>query len=233
MLPGCRAFALLLLIVGACGDDGPATTDARVLDGVPLDVPDGCDPSTLYLAGELLGWDATSANPDGVAGVTVTQRGDATKTTATTAAGAFELCVTNDALVLVDIVPADGTEVVGGVALVDKDVLGGGGAYSIRTFERPRAVTDYAFDETKAHVFVRINNAPRRASLAATSDRSYAFLNDEWIGGEDTGQDLYFANVDASTGETKLVIERAVGVPSTIPLAAGQLTFVVVNATTN
>lgn len=232
MLPGCRAFAVLLFL-GACGDDGPATVDARVLDGVPLDVPDGCDPSTLYLAGELLAWDATAMDPQGVGGVTITQRGDATKTTATTSAGVFELCIANDALVLVDVVPAEGTEVVGGVALVDKDVLGGGGAYSIRTFERPRAVTDYLFDETKGHVFVRVNNAARMASLSATFDRSYVFQNGEWIGGESTGQDLYFANVDATTGETKLVLDRAVGVPSTIPLAAGQFTFVVVNATTN
>lgn len=232
MLPGRRAFALSL-ILAACGDDGASTVDARVLDGVPLDVPDGCDPSTLYFAGELLGWDATAASPQGVGGVTITQRGDATKTTATTAAGAFELCIANDALVLVDVVPADGTEVVGGLALVDKDVLGGGGAYSIRTFERPRAVTDYAFDAAKAHVFVRVNNAPRRASLAAAFDRSYVFLNDEWVGGEDTGQDIYFANVDAASGETKLVLDRVVGLPSTIPVAAGQFTFVVVNATTN
>src|SRR5688572_7247595 len=96
---GCRAFALLVAVAmfAACGDDAPTQVDAPVLpDGVTIDAPDDCDPATIYFAGEVLAWDATSASPSGVAGVTVTQRDDMTKTGTTMMNGSFELCIAND-----------------------------------------------------------------------------------------------------------------------------------------
>lgn len=229
MLPS-RALLLALMFAACGGDDAPLAADAAPRDGVPVDVPDTCDPATIYFAGEVLAWGATTANPAGIAGATLSQRGDATKTTGTTDQGTFELCIANDPVATIDVAAPAGSDIVSGFALVDKGVIAGGGAFSIRSFSQAFGVTEYGFDATKAHVFVHVNNAPRTVGLAARFERSYAFDGAAWIGGEDTGQDLYFANVDPTGGETKIMLERAVGVPPNLPLEVGKLTFLVVNA---
>jgi len=78
-------------------------------------------------------------------------------------------------------------------------VILAGGFWSGRGF----TMTRQAVDPAKAQVFVHVNGTPRQVSLAAMHGPAQARMTESWALG-DTGQDVFFPDVDPAGGATML-----------------------------
>jgi len=204
----------LVLFAVSCGESPPALPDAAV-------APDA-DPCTannvVRFSGSLVDWDAPAS---GISGATIVADGAPSATTATD--GTFELCLTEASMTLVEVAP---TGHVGGTAVVLKE-LATSGDFTLRAFTAARAAA-FGFDPARAHVFVHVVGEPRAIAVSAPHDPALHWKAPDWIAGA-TGTDVYLPNVDLNGGTTKLVVEDTTML-SEIPLAAGELTFVVLGA---
>jgi hypothetical protein len=212
--------AALLVLVCACSDD------AAPRDAATPDIDNGVCGSLLRFTGEYIDWDS-GASFCGILGAQFAVPGGAQGTTPPN--GRFDLCVPDQAVVLVDITPPaaasqctvpPATYTLPGIAVASKAVILAGGFWSGRGF----AMARQAVDPAKAQVFVHVNGTPRQVSLAATHGPAQARMTASWAPG-DTGQDVFFPDVDPAGGATMLSAGTAIGTGS-IPLVAGKMTNV-------
>jgi hypothetical protein len=216
--------AALLVIVCACGGD------AAPRDATTPDIDNGACGSMLRFTGEYIDWDSGAAFCGILGAELQVQGGGATSATAPN--GRFDLCIPDAPVTLVDIKPPTtaspcampqpppATYTLPGIAVANRAVILAGGFWSGRGFVMGRQ----AVDPTKAQVFVHVNGTPRAVSIAAAHGTAQARMNDTWAPGE-TGQDVFFPDVDPTGGTTTLSAGTAIGT-GPIPLVAGKMTEV-------
>jgi len=214
--------AALLVLICACSD-GAAPRDAAP------DVDNGACGGLLRFTGEYVDWNS-GATFCGIYKATFQARGSTAADT-TEPNGRFDMCIPDQATVVVDItppaepshcyLPENETYQLPGLAVANKEVISAGGFWSGRTFVtgQPPVVPDPA----KAQVFVHVNGSPRLLTLEAPHGSAQALVNGTWAPGS-TGSDVYFPNVTPGLGTTILSAEgNAIGTGS-IPLEAGKMT---------
>ena len=211
-----RSLAPLALVLVACGDDGNGSADAGP--------PDPCAPAMTF-TGELLDWDGAM----GVFSATMTLRSDPSETDVTAPNGRFDLECIPATDGLVDVLAMSGSGYVSGTVVVNRNVLAALPVLSYRTFTMTRAA-DFSFDVSLAHVYVNINGAARTVTTAATPGTMQALASATWSPGN-TGNNIYLGNIPVSSTTTLMVSGGSVTGPTTIPLSAGQFTYVTLLAT--
>jgi hypothetical protein len=212
----------LCLLTSACNGDSP--NDAMI----PVDIDNGTCGDMVRFTGEYVDWDETETSFCGIFGATFRAReGGGMGSTAPN--GRFDFCVPDQPITLVDITPPTqasscstqpGSYTMPGIAVASKNVIFAGGAWSGRAFVMGRQTVDVA----KAQVFVHVHGTPRRVLIEAAHGQAQARNGDAWAPG-DTGQDVFFPDVDPSSGQTTISAGDAV-VPDHIPLVAGTMTNV-------
>jgi hypothetical protein len=213
--------ATLLIALCACSDGGNGTPK-----DAPVDVDNGTCGSQLRFTGEFVDWDSGSTFC-GVFGASFQARGASDKKS-TAPNGRFDMCLTDQAVVLVDITPPTdasqcaqpaGSYALPAIAVASKAVIQAGGFWSGRAFVTARQT----IDPSKAQVFVHIDGTPREVSIAASHGATQALTNGTWAAGT-SGSDVFFPDVDPATGTTTVTTTgNAIGTGS-IPLEAGKLT---------
>ena len=220
-----RSAAVLVILCAAslcaCGDD------AAPRDATTPDIDNGVCGNLLRFTGEYIDWDSGAAFC-GIPGAEFQVPGGAKGTTAPN--GRFDLCVADEAQILVDIKPPaaaspcaatrDTPYVLPGIAVASKAVILAGGFWSGRGF----AMSRQAVDVTKAQVFVHVDGTPVAVSIAAAHGPAQARMNNTWAPGS-LGQDVFFPDVDPAGGATMLTAGGAIGAGA-IPLVAGKMTNV-------
>lgn len=183
----------------------------------------------LRFTGEYIDWEATSAVFCGIFGAKLTVEGTAESET-TAPNGRFDLCVPDAPTSLVDITPPTAPSqctqpaemyVLPAIAVANKAVIEAGGAWSGRAFGTAQQVV---VDPAKAQVFVHVNGSPTQVSIAAPHGPSQAMVNGTWVPG-DTANEVFFPDVDATSGSTNLTAGSAIGAGPT-PLVVGKMTNV-------
>lgn len=240
----CSAPGLVLAqlaLLGACGDN-LSVPDAREIDAAPPpDVaPDGPCGSGLYVTGELVDIDSTTAVFNGGLG-TLTLRGAAGVSDATSPNGRFELCAPALTTYVFDLdVTGAGAaqprvDGVDGIVYIEPEALGAGNeVISFRTFTPARIATfftenDLVYDPTKAQVFVDITGDRSNLTLDRAHDAELGGNDDgspgtfTWAPGQ--GRYTLFPNVDV-TQATGTIGGDVSGGTHTVPLAAGTITYV-------
>lgn len=213
-----RPFVSLVLVLAACsacGDDGGGSADAAP--------PDPCAP-LITLKGEYLDWDSGgSAGFLGIFGATYVVRSDASITKVTPPNGRLDLCIPA-ADGFIDITPASGSGYVSGTIVVNKMVFSAQPEQSYRSFKDTRAA-DFGFSPSLAHVYVHVVGGARTVTTAATPAVVQVNNGTTWTAGN-TGTDIYLGNIPVSATTTLTVTGGSVTGPTTIPLSAGQFTYV-------
>lgn len=214
----------LCLLIPACNGDSPH--DAMV----PVDIDNGTCGEMVRFTGEYVDWDESGSEFCGVFGAMFRAR-DGGGMSSTAPNGRFDLCVPDQPMTLVDISPptqpsscssTPGTYTMPGIAVASKDVIFAGGFWSGRAFVMGRQ----AVDPNKAQVFVHVHGAPRKVSIGAEHGQAQTRDGGAWVSGE-TGQDVFFPDVDPSSGQTTISADGAI-VPDHIPLVAGTMTNVLI-----
>lgn len=205
------------LVLAACGDDGGmATVDAP---------PDPCMPE-MQFTGELVDWDSTDSAFKGVFGAHFTLQGNPSKTTMTAPNGRWILCVpAADGLATVDTAMTSGY--IGGTVKIDKTVIQSGAQLSYRSFTTTRAA-DFGFDAGLAHVFVHVHGGSRTVTTTDAPAVKKHFDGAAWVDGN-TGSNIYLGNI-AGTSTALTVSGGGATGASSIPLAAGQITYITIVA---
>lgn len=231
-----RAVLPLLLVAGACGDDGSTPIDAPV-DAVdaPPDVDNGVCGTQVRFTGEYVDWD-TQTSFCGIFNATISVAGGASDTTAPN--GRFDLCIPDAPTTRLDVTqPTASSEctqppstyTIPTIFIADKAVIEAGAMFSGRAFTVERQGTFFSggvptFSATKAQVFVHIDGAARTLSLDAARDPAQHVSGTTWMAGE-TGTDVFFPNVDVGGGTTVLSASGGTTIGTgTIPLVAGTIT---------
>jgi len=242
-----RAALSVLLVVGACGDDGgSAPIDGAVVDTiVPIDFDNGSCGDQLRFTGEYLDWDS-HMNFCGInAAVVQVAGGGAMDSTAPN--GRFDLCIPDAAMTTLEVtqptansqctVPAAGYTIPT-IIIANKQVIQTGAMITASAWTTTRQtsfftdVVGVAFDPTKAQVYVNSPGGQRTLSLAANHGPAQALVvgtaSTDWAAA-DMGNVVFFPNVDVGNGTTTL---SATGGATTgtgsIPLVAGTITNVTV-----
>jgi hypothetical protein len=213
--------AAFLVILFACSDD------AAPRDAITVDIDNGSCGSMVRFTGEYLDWDSGGTFCGIFGAAFQVQAGGEPATTAPN--GRFDLCIPDAPVVLLDITPPTAESpcsmppamyALPGIAVANKAVISAGGLWSGRAF----VMTRQPVDPTKAQVLVHVNGTPRAVSLTAAHGPAQARMNDTWSPGE-TGQEVFFPDVDPAGGATTLAAGGAIGTGS-IPLVAGKMTNV-------
>jgi hypothetical protein len=221
-MPTARSAAFLVLIC-ACSDD------AAPRDATTPDIDNGSCGSLVRFTGEYVDWDSSSAAFCGIFGAQFqVEGGGASGTTAPN--GRFDLCVPDGPMTLVDITPPvaqsqctvpHASYALPAIAVANKAEILAGGSWSGRGFVMGKQNPD----PTKAQVFVHVNGTPPLVvALTAMHGATQARVNDTWAPGE-TGQEVFFPDVDPAGGLTTLSAGSAIGT-GMIPLVAGKMTIV-------
>lgn len=223
-------WLVLCLSISACNDPGELPGDATK---PPPDVDNGNCGDLLRFTGEYVDWDSSRSAFCGILGARFSSvDGGGVDNTAPN--GRFDLCVRNQALSLVEIgrstqvsqcsMPA-GSYALPALAVVSKDVILAGGAWSGRAFVMGRQAVDTA----KAQVFVHVHGSARDVSLGAAHGPAQARSDTGgWAAGS-MGQEVFFQDVEIGNGKTTISAAGAV-VPAEIPLEAGTITNVTIVA---
>ena len=238
MSAGRFALVALPLLLAACGDDGNAgddgPADAFVIDGFD----NGTCGADVRLTGELVDWE-TDASFCGIFGARL---GTATGSTAPN--GRFDVCTpdaaTSQLAVMLPTAMSECSVPKSGyttptIVYVRKDVILSGGFYSARSITDARKASFYSdvvgapFDATKGHIFVHVDGEPRAVSLAAAHGTTVAITGTTWAAGS-TGTYVMFPNVDVGSGTTQLTVAGGAIGTGDIPVVAGTITNVTVNA---
>jgi hypothetical protein len=228
------SLAILVSVLAACsgcGDDG-GTSDASIV----IDIDNGSCGDQLRFTGEYVDWD-TDASFCGIGDATVAVEGDGAMDT-TAPNGRFDLCIPRTtATTRLDVTQPAGNSMCANPASpytvpvifsANRDVILAGGFFSARAFTTARQTSFYqaaglTFDATKAQVFVHVNGTPRAVSLAAAHAPTQAVVGTAWAAG-DTGEDVFFPNVDVGSGTTTLTVAGGAIGTGSIPLVAGTIT---------
>jgi hypothetical protein len=233
-----RTVILAALLLGACdggGSGGPVDTGV-----VPVDIDNGSCGDQIRFTGEFVDWD-THAAFCGINAASLEVPGGAMDTTAPN--GRFDLCLANAATTRVNVTFAAANSqcttppaayTIPTIIVATKAVIQSGGFFSGRAFTTARQTTFFQkvgvpFDPAKAQVFVHVDGPSRVVTLgaahAATQSVIVGTVSTDWQASE-TGQDLFFPNVDVGSGSTTLGITGSSVAPATIPLVAGTITNV-------
>jgi hypothetical protein len=213
-----RCFVLVVLLA-ACGDDGHSV-----------------DAGPTTVTGELVDMESTDSGAFfcGILGATVTVHGDATQTVMTNPNGRIENLTIHEARAQLDITPpADMSQcsqppsvyTTPATMIVDAKVAASGAVISARMFTMADAA-NFGFDASKAQVLVHVDGTARAVSITASHAATQAFDGTHWAAG-DTGDNVFFPNVDPATGTTLVSMSNGLGAGS-IPLTAGAFTFLTV-----
>jgi hypothetical protein len=217
-------WILLALAIAACGDDGGKTIDAAISDGQPL-----------MFTGEYVDWFTTDDASFfcGIFQATFTVHGDASKTNMTNPNGRFTLMLDPKQTTQIDITPPTAqsecsqppsTYAVPGIMIADASVIASGQMISARAFTVD-AATMVGYDSSKAQVLVHVDGTPRAVSITGTHQPAEAFDGTMFAAG-DTGDNVYFPNVDPAGGTTTISTTGTALGTGTVPIAAGTFTYV-------
>lgn len=225
-----RALFVALAVVG-CSDG--ASKDASV------DIDNGSCGAQLRFTGEYVDWDTHTAFC-GIKGATLD-----VASAPTAPNGRFDLCLpaANASTTLVITQPAMSSEcshptstyTMPTVIYASKAVIKGGGFYSARSITMARLPAFFTqiaetYDPAKAIVVVHVNGAtPRAISLVGDHGAPQVIAGASWAAG-DTGSDVVFPNVAATTGKVKLSFAGGGIGEGDIPVTAGTITNVAVIA---
>ncbi len=204
-----------LAACNACGDDGGA--DASI-DGPP----DNCAPE-MTMTGEYVDWDSTETAFHGIFGATFVLRADTTRMATTAPNGRFLFPCIPAADGFVDITPMTGSDYVAGTIVVNKATIQSGAMQSYRSFTATRAA-EFGFSAAMAHVYVHVEGGAKAVTIAGTAGVTKHFDGGAWVDGN-TGTDVYLGNIAPAASTTLSVGGASAG---SIPLAAGQFTYVTV-----
>ncbi len=198
----------------------------------------------ITFTGEVVDWDSTDASFCGVLGYTVTQHDVPANTKMITAPnGRYILTITpTGPTTRVDVtpptagsqcLPGNPTYAVGGLLVANDAVIAGGGMYSARMITTTRAQAFYGplggLDTTKAQLFVHVNGIPRALAISGTSGAPQAYDGTAWGAGA-TGINVLFPNVDPASGSTMVTMTGTSVGTGSVPLVAGQFTWISVIA---
>ena len=205
--------------------------------GSPTTVPDaaaaGPCGDKLSFQGELVDWDSTDAQFCGIFGANVQVHGDPSTAKATPPNGRIEMCVAQAPTTLIDVTPPtdasqcanpSSTYDIPGVIVADQAVLASGALASARAFTIARAPA-FAYDATKAQLFVHVDGTPSAVSITGTHDASQVFDGATWAPGS-TGANVFVPNVDPTAGTTDVSLADGGLGTGSVPIAAGTFTYV-------
>lgn len=217
--------------------------DAPPIDG-PVDAPPdaaGCG-NDLRLIGDYLDWDSNNANYMGVAGAVWTVVGDAARQTQSAPNGVVVMCLNPAAPSQISVGGA-GAGYVDGLFLADPAVLSAAGSrFAMRGVRRndPGGVasqfTEFgvSYNPALAQILVyNLSNTPIPLALEpAINPPQASFVSDgtndiTWSAG-DAGKFTLFPNRPFGTGAATLTSTSPFTGPTTIPLAGGRFTLVVI-----
>ena len=125
--------------------------------------------------------------------------------------------------------PPGQTYDVPGIAIVDAQVVAMSGEYSSRAYSTTVAQT-FGFMPGLAQVLIHVDGTPRAVQIAAPHAATQAFTEaGGWAAG-DTGDNVFFPNVDPSGGTTMVTVTGGAVGTGEIPLAGGTFTYLTVIA---
>jgi hypothetical protein len=225
-----RTLAIVLLLTGACSDDGGGAVDATPT----VDIDNGSCGDQLRFTGELVDADSTMANFCGVNAAALEGAGSMDDTAPN---GRFDLCIPKGGATNLTVTPSatasgctsmPGTYTMPAIAVGSTATIQSGAFFSGRMITMQRLATlAPGADMAKAFVMVHVDGNPRAVALIAGHGAAQAFNGTTWAAGE-SGSAVFFPNVDVGTGTTMLTaVGGAVGT-GPIPLQAGKLTLVTV-----
>ena len=212
-----------------CEDAAPATPDARI--DAAIDAPGDAGPcgADRFVTGELVDFDSTLAQFQGVFGARLTVEGMPARTATTAPNGRFELCAPAASAMTFDLdAPADYLD---GKAYIEAEALGGL-TVSFRAYTQLRGSMLYAFDANRGHVLVFLAGDRSSLTLSRAHGPPLAGNDDDndgafaWAPG-DAGRYVLFPNVDVSS--PTITLGGDTSGPHTIPVAAGKLTLVAIS----
>ena len=216
-------WILFAVALAACSDGGGKKVDAAISDGQPL-----------TFTGEYVDWSTTDDASFfcGIFQATFTVHGDATRTNQTNPNGRFTLSLVPAETTQIDITPPTAqsecsqpksTYSVPGIMIANASVIASGQMVSARAFTVAQMPAGY--DGTKAQVFVHVDGTPRAVSITGTHDATQAFNGTTFVAG-DTGDNVYFPNLDPTGGTTTISTTGTALGTGTVPVAAGTFTYV-------
>ncbi|HEV7558915.1 MAG TPA: hypothetical protein VGO00_25760 [Kofleriaceae bacterium] len=212
------AIAALIGCNGACGGGGGG----------------GVDAGPVSFMAEYVDWDSSSTGAFcGIFKATWTSHDDTAVTVTTNPNGRVTLNLPSAPQMRIDITPPTGgsecTTPTGqlynipGIAIVDRAVNDAGGEYSTRSLSTTRA-TAFGYNPAKAQVMVHVDGTPGSVSLTGSHDATQAFDGSAWAAG-DTGVNVFFPNVDPSSGNESVGTSGSAIGTGSIPVVAGTFTY--------
>jgi len=211
-------IGILSIASGCNGDDGG-----------------GNNTTPIAFEGEYVDWDSSGASFCGIFMATWTSHDDASVSDVSNPNGRIEMMLPGASRMRIDITapaqtsecstPAGAMYAVPGIAIIDHAVFDAGGEYSARAFSTTRQ-TAFGFDATKAQVMVHVDGTAGAVTLSGTHDATQAFNGTTWAAG-DTGENVYFPNVDPSSGKATVEMPGAIG-NGEVPVEAGTFTYLTI-----
>ncbi len=236
---------VLVVTLGACGDDGSSRGDGGPGDiMIVVDIDNGSCGDQVRLTGEYVDWD-TEASFCGINEAVFEVEGDGA-IDSTAPNGRFDLCSPDQPTTRLNITqPAGNSQctvppsayTIPTILFARKDVIQAGGFYNVRSWTTDRQTTLFtqvgaAFDATKGQIHVHVDGNPRAVSIAAAHGTTLALATMDattWTA-TSTGVDVFFPNVDVGSGQTMLTVTGGAVGTGNIPVIAGTLTNVTVVA---
>lgn len=221
-------YLAVMTALAACGPSSSTPIDMTP----PIDFDNGTCGAELRFTGELIDWDQ-DVNFCGVFDAQFHARGN-NAMDSTAPNGRFDMCVPNQATAVVDITPPTaaspcsnmpGTYTMPAIAVVSKAVVESGVQWSGRVF----AIGRETFDPAKAQLFVHVDGKQRAVSVGAAHGAPQAITDKTWAAG-DTGHEVFFRDVEVGSGSTTVSVAGGALGTGEVPLAAGTITLVTVNA---
>jgi hypothetical protein len=220
-----NAGPALLCCVTACTGyrDNPTTPTDAPGDSGP------CGGAEQLVTGELVDFDSTTAQFQGVFNARFTLEGMPAKTATTAPNGRFELCAPATKRMTFDVdAPADYLD---GKAYIEAEALSHQ-TVSFRAYSQLRGSKLYSFDASRGHVLVFL--AGDRSDLTLSRQHAPPLSgNDDdddgvftWTPGN-AGRYVLFPNVDVSS--PTITLDGDTSGPHTIPVIAGKLTLVAIS----
>ena len=209
---------VLIALIAACGDDGHSV-----------------DAGPTTVTGELVDMESTDTGFFcGIMGATVTVHGDSSQTVMTNPNGRIENLTIHEARAQLDIMPPAAMSqcsnppsiyTMPAVMIVDAQVAASGAIISARMPTMADAA-NFSIDTSKAQVLVHVDGMARAVSITGNHDATKAFNGSTWAAG-DTGENVFFPNVDPASGTTLVSMSNSQGTGS-VPLVAGSFTFLTI-----
>ena len=241
-------FAALPAAVG-CSDPPSGLRDAHV-DAVPIDAPpDAFCGANLFYTGEYVDWDSSDAQFLGIFNATWAVADDTTsRPVAHTAPnGRFLLCINSGTDPSITITPdptntgSNGSDTyLPGVALAKHLQIASGIITSTRSMRLSRAASLFqqigdgtsAYDAAKGQLFVHASGSAVAVALsisaASLAPQAYG-IGEAWAAGS-AGTYVYFPNIELTGPTVTLSAASAIDGTGDLPISAGHLTYVEVEA---